>query len=448
VFFVCVNNLGLSYPVPWDDESAFLLQAIAFSENGTLFSENLNSNREILWMPPGYMIIVGLLYYFFGISLSIARDFSLFLYISIYLIIVISIIKHYKYSYFVYIIILMYLMNPSSIIISNIARMDVLIAFCSVLIFHNLLRNNIIIAIAIALISITIHFNGIYFLIPIVIIFFYNSFYYEKCTTNIINYVIFILCIGLFLLYLLYVFKNFEYFLNDMNYQFSRKLGRDNPFTSIYNLIYMGLILILMIISVSIKRKISVVAIAFSLAYLLLWIVGGEMWYSFFGNMFKLFLFFGVTMLLPRSLYIFICLFMISLSIKSTFNTNFAGMVYSPFKKNSEYIDSKSINLIENQIFKIREINSIPSDKRLSISFGIGRYDILFYKFSIKNNFLIKHQLPLQISDNNRVDICIYLTRPEDPIWLKNFDSLPSRENCKYGIITSEKNGHINFIEP
>src|SRR5438105_2633552 len=68
---------GLTMPVPWPDESAFLWQAIAVQRTNSLFAPELNALREVFWMPPGYMIAVGALFKITGASLVAARWFSM-----------------------------------------------------------------------------------------------------------------------------------------------------------------------------------------------------------------------------------------------------------------------------------------------------------------------------------------------------------------------------------
>ena len=55
--FFIVN--GQTFPIPWDDESSFTLQAISWAESNTFFTKALHDDRIIMWMNPGYMILTG-----------------------------------------------------------------------------------------------------------------------------------------------------------------------------------------------------------------------------------------------------------------------------------------------------------------------------------------------------------------------------------------------------
>ena len=45
--------LGMEFPIPWNDETAFISQAFEFSRTGSFYVYGLNSERVVMWMPPG-----------------------------------------------------------------------------------------------------------------------------------------------------------------------------------------------------------------------------------------------------------------------------------------------------------------------------------------------------------------------------------------------------------
>jgi hypothetical protein len=65
-----------TFPIPWPDEASFLWPAIAVERTNSLFAPQLNPDRDVLWMPPGYMVVSGLLFKIGGFSLSFARILS------------------------------------------------------------------------------------------------------------------------------------------------------------------------------------------------------------------------------------------------------------------------------------------------------------------------------------------------------------------------------------
>src|SRR5689334_2756763 len=61
-YLVRRHLVGLRFPVPWPDEGSFLWQALAFRDRGSLFAPEVNPEREALWMPPGFLVLEGLLF--------------------------------------------------------------------------------------------------------------------------------------------------------------------------------------------------------------------------------------------------------------------------------------------------------------------------------------------------------------------------------------------------
>ena len=53
---------GFEFPIPWNDETAFISQAFALSTDNTLYVWGLNQERTVMWMPPGYMILLSIFY--------------------------------------------------------------------------------------------------------------------------------------------------------------------------------------------------------------------------------------------------------------------------------------------------------------------------------------------------------------------------------------------------
>ena len=75
--YVWVHQLaGLTFPIPWPDEGTFLWQALAFADGNTLFAPQVHPDRHIMWMPPGYMIVQGLIFKWASFSLEWARWLS------------------------------------------------------------------------------------------------------------------------------------------------------------------------------------------------------------------------------------------------------------------------------------------------------------------------------------------------------------------------------------
>jgi hypothetical protein len=70
------NRHELTYPVPWPDEGSFLWPALAFRDRFSLFAPELFPDREVFWMPPGFMVLEGLIFKVWSFSLGRARLLS------------------------------------------------------------------------------------------------------------------------------------------------------------------------------------------------------------------------------------------------------------------------------------------------------------------------------------------------------------------------------------
>jgi len=66
----------LTFPIPWPDEGSFLWPALAFRDHGSLHAPEINPEREVFWMPPGFMVLEGIIFKFWSFSLLRARFLS------------------------------------------------------------------------------------------------------------------------------------------------------------------------------------------------------------------------------------------------------------------------------------------------------------------------------------------------------------------------------------
>lgn len=153
-------SAGYALPVPWPDESSFLWQSVAFANHATLLAPELNPAREVMWMPPGYMITMGLVFKLAGTSLSAARTFSL---IAVLASFVLFAAVMFRRPFPIVAVVLLgaaFLTFPV-VAIANTARMDALLllfAALSLWLFH---REQPAGALAIIVLSPLVHPNGL-----------------------------------------------------------------------------------------------------------------------------------------------------------------------------------------------------------------------------------------------------------------------------------------------
>jgi hypothetical protein len=75
-FLATMFRRGLAYPTPWPDEGSFLWPTLAFRDGFSLFAPELHSTREVMWMPPGFMVLEGTIFRILPFSLSLSRLLS------------------------------------------------------------------------------------------------------------------------------------------------------------------------------------------------------------------------------------------------------------------------------------------------------------------------------------------------------------------------------------
>lgn len=137
-------QLGLSFPTPWPDEAHFLWQAHAFATNNSLFSEVLNTERTIMWMPPGYLILTGLYFKVVGTSLEAARLLSL-LAMAAFFVLLVRFMAHYGHRWFALGLTSLFFFNARFIACGNIARMEALLLLAIVCAFILLKKRAILV---------------------------------------------------------------------------------------------------------------------------------------------------------------------------------------------------------------------------------------------------------------------------------------------------------------
>ena len=65
--------MPFEFPIPWNDEALFIAPAHTLSSDGTFFVDALNAERVVMWMPPGYTLLLAGVFKVVGYSFDIAR---------------------------------------------------------------------------------------------------------------------------------------------------------------------------------------------------------------------------------------------------------------------------------------------------------------------------------------------------------------------------------------
>jgi hypothetical protein len=223
LYTVALNLADFRYPDPGTDEASFLYPAYSFSQTGSFFSENINPDRTVMWMPPGHAVVYGTLFTFTGLSLEAARTLSAVLVLGAFCFLFL-LAARYGYVPAVLLVVGLFFLNRYTIVTANTARMEALVLFVALGGFALLQRNGRYVALAMLALAPLIHPNGMYFLAAGLLAHAVDIFRGRSPLAPARHE--WLALGGAFLLWAAYAFhiaSNWPGFLNDMGFQFSFK---------------------------------------------------------------------------------------------------------------------------------------------------------------------------------------------------------------------------------
>lgn len=217
------GSLGLTYPVPWSDEGGFLWQAIAVMERNSLFAPELNPDRHVMWMPPGYAITTGWFFKLFGFSLHKARALS-----CAWLVVAVTLAAAWLRSTRLRLVHLLalglFLQGPATLAMANMARMETMLLCWVTAGMLCLSRPRPHIGLSVLACGPLVHPNGGYFLAAAAVL------WLRACLRDPevrrptgAEWAAFGVVTALWVAYLGYVAVHFDGFLHDMGFQFAQK---------------------------------------------------------------------------------------------------------------------------------------------------------------------------------------------------------------------------------
>jgi hypothetical protein len=303
VLFVRIA-MGFEFPIPWNDETAFIAQAFEFSRSGSFFVWGLNQERLVMWMPPGYMLLLAGVYSLFGYSFEISRWVSCLLYIGAFLIvwsIVCNQLTGWRRGLALGFVTLAFL-SPYALAISNIARMESLYVLLFMLSLLAAVQGKQVLALALVLVTATVHFNAVYFLLPFAVLTGWTIIRRENLLVGPGELLALVLAALTLAAYGLFVIKHIDAFWQDMQFQFAFKLG--SPVMSgAKGWIMLGALLLLALVQLLVQRRFStgVVLSLYGISFIAMALNGHSMWYEFAYALGFMLLLVGVLASLPSS---------------------------------------------------------------------------------------------------------------------------------------------------
>jgi hypothetical protein len=274
--FLAAYNL----PTPWPDEAHFMWQANGLAEHLTLFAPELNAERTICWMPPGYLILLGVAIKLFGLSLGVARTFSLLTSLTA-IVLAVYLARRFVGSAAATLLSLPFVLGSPFIASGNVARMESLLLAIVLASFLCLSQGKFIVGICLLALSPLIHPNGLPFLAAglVALPFLWDCPIRWRRPTAVAIISIAVVLVA-WLGYALYLRTQWSSFALDMNYQYQRKIGRDltglvvNPAS-----VSLASGLLVAVIYCAIRRVKAVLLLAVAVPAWWVAVTGTEMWY-------------------------------------------------------------------------------------------------------------------------------------------------------------------------
>ena len=283
VLFIRIG-LGLEFPIPWNDETAFTSQAFEFSRTGSFYVYGLNSERVVMWMPPGYMLLLAGVYKAFGYSFEISRWVSTLLYLGCFgvgLAIVRSTLTGWRQMLALVLMLLAFL-SPYSLAIANIARMEGLYTLIFLLSLLAALRGKYALGLALVLLGATVHYNAVYFLLPYGVLVGWKILRRETLSIGPGELLALVIAALALAGYGLFVIKHIDGFWQDMQFQFAYKLGSP-VMGGREGWTLLGLLLLIPCLQLIAHRRLGAEALLslYGVAFIAMTLNGHNMWYSF-----------------------------------------------------------------------------------------------------------------------------------------------------------------------
>ena len=286
-FLVRLHLLAdLTLPTPWVDEAHFMWPAASFAADFSLFAPELDPNRVILWMPPGFTVVLGIVFRILGVSLVVARSVSL----AALLVAVAAlalIVRRYPLRFLSLLVLGAYFCTGVVTACGNVARPEALMIMLASLGVWVLLGPRPFSGLILLALTPLIHPAGAFFLLGALI----GQAVRARLTDSSWRFgrreAGMLLAVALlWALYALFAVANWANFWHDMTYQFARKSGRDllTPLATPENLLI--LVLLLLAVAYGVKNRLpSLGLLTLAVPAWIVFLLGHEMWYHVYQSL-------------------------------------------------------------------------------------------------------------------------------------------------------------------
>jgi len=214
---------GYTMPLPWDDEALFMWPAISFWKHNSLYAPQICPGRELLWMPPVYMLLMGTLFKVTGFSLAMVRVTSMLFMLGAFACLLAMAWQYGRRALSV-VLIGLFLLTPYAVAAGNFARMEALLILTVCAGFLLLSRGRLWYGMSVLAFSPLIHPNGLYFFLGGLGLCLYLLAYGRaRWRPRKAELAVFGAVLAAWVAYGVHVLVHWEWFVLDMTFQFQRK---------------------------------------------------------------------------------------------------------------------------------------------------------------------------------------------------------------------------------
>lgn len=278
-------GMGFEFPIPWNDETAFTSQAFEFSRTGSFFVYGLNADRIVMWMPPGYMLLLAGIFKVFGYSFDLARWVSTLLYLGCFCV-ALGILRSLRLDGWkagiALLLTLVAFLSPYTLAMSNVARMEAFYALIFLASLWAMLRERPGLGLALVMLGAIVHFNAIYMLPPYALLVAWKILRREDLLIRPLELLMLVLAAVALLAYGLFAVKHIGAFADDMRFQFAYKMGSP-VMDGTSGWLKVGSLFLLALVQLLVRRDLGkdVMLTLYGAGFLALSLNGHNMWYSF-----------------------------------------------------------------------------------------------------------------------------------------------------------------------
>jgi len=158
------GRAGFGFPPPWIDEAQFLWQAKAVADTGTLLAPQLDPERPILWMPPGWFWVTGAALRLLGFDFAVARALSLACLLAAFALLA-GLLRRLPHPHAALLLAGAFFLGRTFVAAGNIARMEALLLLAVLGGFRLLQARRIWAGLALLAAAPLVHPNGAWFLL-------------------------------------------------------------------------------------------------------------------------------------------------------------------------------------------------------------------------------------------------------------------------------------------